>query len=240
MKTGKSILLAVMVLILIGGVAYALYPVYTGYFLSHEYVSEARDFLRRATPAATAPASDDPTPYPDLYAAMQEYNAQIYREAQEGLCDPWAYQDPSFDLAEYGIENEAIGVISIPAVNVEMPIYLGATGDNMAKGAVHLSQTSLPIGGANTNCVIAGHRGWKGAAYFLRVPELAAGDEITITNLWETLTYTVTAAAVIEPSDIEAIRIQPDKDMLTLITCHPYGSGGRYRYVVYCERTEGA
>ena len=119
-----------------------------------------------------------------------------------------------------------------------MPIYLGATYDHMAKGAAHLSQTSLPIGGENTNCVIAGHRGWQGAPYFLYLDKIIVGDEVTITNLWETLNYTVCEIRVIEPNDIDAVLIQPGRDMLTLVTCHPYASGGRYRLVVYAERVE--
>ena len=132
-----------------------------------------------------------------------------------------------------------MGVISIPKMDVELPIFLGATYDNMAKGAVHLSQTSLPIGGMDTNCVIAAHQGWYSAPYFRYIELLEVGDELYITNLWETLTYEVTSIKVIEPNDIDEILIQPGRDMLTLLTCHPYASGGRYRYVVYCDRVIG-
>ena len=57
-----------------------------------------------------------------------------------------------------------------------------------------------------------------------------------MTNLWETLTYHVENVEVIEPDDSEKVKIQEGKDMITLITCHPYRSGGKYRYVVYCVR----
>ena len=62
------------------------------------------------------------------------------------------------------------------------------------------------------------------------------GDEVVITNLWETLTYTVSAIQIIQPHEAEKIKIQQSRDLLTLLTCHPYASGGRQRYVVYCER----
>lgn len=184
------------------------------------------------TPAPT------PRPYAGLYEAMEAYNKRIYESGQTGLCDAWAYQVASFDLQAFGVEDGAIGVISIPAMDVELPIYLGASTDNMAKGAVHLSQTSLPIGGADTNCVIAAHRGWYGAPYFRYIDLLKIGDEVFVRNLWETLTYKVTDIRIINPDDVDQILIQPGKDMLTLLTCHPYASGGRYRYVVYCEREE--
>ena len=88
-----------------------------------------------------------------------------------------------------------------------------------------------------SNSVIAGHRGWNGADYFRYIPNLVIGDKIQITNLWETLEYTVTGSKIISPNDVEAIKIQPGKDMITLFTCHPYASGGRQRYLVFCERT---
>ena len=110
-----------------------------------------------------------------------------------------------------------------------MPVYLGALDDHLAAGAAVLGNTSAPIGGDNTNCVIAGHRGWRGADYFRYIDRLQAGDTVQVTNLWETLTYTV--------ADIR-IKIQQGRDLLTLLTCHPYASGGRQRYVVCCERTE--
>ena len=108
----------------------------------------------------------------------------------------------------------------------------------MADGAAHLSQTSLPIGGMDTNCVIAGHRGYCGASYFRHLDQLHIGDRVSVTNLWETLTYRVCEIRVIDPSDVEEILIQPGRELLTLLTCHPYASGGRQRYVVYCERSE--
>ena len=121
-------------------------------------------------------------------------------------------------------------------MDLEMPIYLGATEQHMADGAAHMSQTSLPIGGENTNCVIAGHRGYSGASYFRYIDTLKVGDLVYVTNLWETLTYRVSEIQIIDPHEVEKILIQPGRELLTLLTCHPYASGGRQRYVVFCER----
>ena len=115
--------------------------------------------------------------------------------------------------------------------------YLGASDAHLAAGATVLGSTSAPIGGDSTNCVIAGHRGWRGADYFRHIDKLAVGDEVRITNLWETLTYTVADIQIIQPHEVDKIKIQQGRDLLTLLTCHPYASGGRQRYVVYCERT---
>ena len=155
---------------------------------------------------------------------MEAYNESIFADKQDGLCDPWSYQAPVFDLAEYGIEDGIVGILSIPKMDLELPIYLGATAEHLAGGAAQLSQTSMPIGGENTNCVLAGHRGWYGALFFRHIELLEIGDEIMITNLWETLNYTVSEIKVIEPNEIDEILIQPGHDLVTLLTCHPYGT----------------
>lgn len=67
---------------------------------------------------------------------------------------------------------------------------------------------------------------------------MRVGDTVTLTNLWETLTYTVAGIQIIQPHEVEKIKIQPNRDLLTLLTCHPYASGGKQRYVVVCERAE--
>ena len=179
-----------------------------------------------------------PIPHEDLFLAMREYNQQLYATRQVSLNGREAYQASGFDLTAYGLEDQVFGVIKIPKMELEMPLYLGASDENMSNGAAVLAQTSIPIGGSSTNAVIAGHRSWNGYKYFLDIELLELGDEVYITNLWETLTYKVTEIKIINPNDIEAILIQRDRDMVTLLTCHPYGSGGRYRYLVFCERAD--
>lgn len=179
---------------------------------------------------------EESRPYPELWDSMTAYNQQIYTDGQSTLSEAGAYQATLFSLTDYGLPDETFGVISIPKLNLEMPLYLGATDENMAKGAAVLSGTSVPIGGSNTNAVIAGHRGWGGAAYFRCITELSIGDEVVITNLWERLRYRVVGTKIIEPHEIENILIQPGRDMVTLLTCHPYASGGKQRYLVYCQR----
>ena len=167
---------------------------------------------------------------------VQEYNRQLYAEKQCNLTDLEACEEPAADLTAYGIGDEIIGILEIPAMELIMPVYLGASDAHLAAGAAVLGNTSAPIGGDNTNSVIAGHRGWRGADYFRHIDRLAVGDTVTLINLWETLTYTVADIQIIQPHEVDKIKIQQGRDLLTLITCHPYASGGRQRYVVYCER----
>ena len=246
MRVLKAIGIMLMVALFLFGLTILAYPYLHGLSIDTELKQEAQSFLgtqlRENGPITTPDASPEETPelFPEehsvLWLAMREYNDRIWREKQTGLCDPWAYEQPSFVLGDYGLNNEVFGVISIPALELEMPLYLGATQQHMADGAAHLSQTSLPIGGKNTNCVIAGHRGYSGAAYFRYVTELQTGDEVIITNLWETLTYKVTWTQIIMPNDVKSILIQEGRDMITLLTCHPYASGGKQRFLVFCER----
>ena len=93
------------------------------------------------------------------------------------------------------------------------------------------------MGGNNTNCVLAGHRGWNGATYFRDLLKLQIGDEVIITNLWETLTYEVMERKDISATDTDAILIQPGKDLLTLLTCDYGANGVKYRYIVICDRS---
>lgn len=174
--------------------------------------------------------------YAELWEEMCAYNEKIHDEQRVSLSSRAALQKAAFQLRDYGRNDEVFAILNIPKINLEMPVYLGATDQNLANGAAHLSQTSLPIGGENTNCVIAGHRGWNGAYYFRYVPDLRKGDVVTLQNLWETLSYQVVETKIIAPSDVDAIRIQEGRELLTLLTCHPYASGGKQRFLVICER----
>lgn len=182
--------------------------------------------------------TEESMPYEDLHRSIQTYNEWLVKINQGNLTNSVSMAIVPFTMTDYGLPDNVFGVLRIPAMDLEMPIYLGANDENMAAGAAVLTQTSIPIGGPDTNSVIAGHRGWNGYPYFLDIENLQVGDLVYIKNIWEELTYKVTAIRIVYPDDIDAILIQPGKDMVTLLTCHPPNTGGRYRYLVYCERTE--
>ncbi len=171
----------------------------------------------------------------DLYQFLLAENKRMFAEGQKNLMDPFSYETPGIDLREYGISDNIIGTISIPKIDENLPIYLGANEANMKKGAVHLTETSYPIGGVNTNSVIAAHRGYHGAKMFREIDELEVGDPVIIHNFREELTYEVVEIKIINPNEIDQVLIQPGKDMVTLMSCHPY-TKSTYRYLVYCER----
>ncbi|MEG0156959.1 MAG: sortase, partial [Anaerovoracaceae bacterium] len=167
----KSVLTIIAILILIVGVTVALYPHILRWKYEKETKSRTEDFVQevRSQNKSQGQEGDKTASWVDLdglYQEMVNYNQTLYREGQSSLVDAWSYQQESFDLSKWGVKEPSIGYIDLPTMEVRLPIYLGATRKNMELGATHLSQTSMPIGGKNTNSVIAAHRGYYGAKMF--------------------------------------------------------------------------
>ena len=242
----KGILMTLLFLwVYLVGMGILLYPAINNYYTGKRMESSVESFhgtsptesgtdSTEATQAAQK--TEPPTPYPELLEMLEAYNRELYEDDQSKLSSLAATEQPGVLFSVSGQTGDVFGVLSIPRLELEMPLYLGATDKHMADGAAQLGQTSIPIGGENTNAVIAGHRGYNGAPYFRYVPELRIGDSVDITNLWGTLHYSVVETKIIQPNDIDAIKIQPGRDLITLLTCHPYASGGRQRFLVICER----
>ena len=170
----------------------------------------------------------------ELRKVMEEYNKDLLVNGQE-ISDPFSFQKLDFDMRSYGIENNIVAEIKIDRLNLKVPIYLGATEENLNKGLAHLSHTSLPLGEETSNVVVAGHRGLIRHKMFRHLDKLQQGDEIVITNFWEELRYKVIKYEIISPDEVSKVLIQEGKDMITLITCHPFRVNTQ-RLVVYCER----
>ena len=201
---------------------------------------EIASFEQVIQSAQVQPSEEETEPenaYQRLLEEMQRYNGALYESGQSGLTDAWSCEQAAFDFTEYGLSTEVMGVLRIPAMGQELPVYLGATEANMAKGVAVLGQTSMPVGGINTNCVIVGHRGYKGTAFFRDIEKLQPGDCVYLSTYWGEKTYTVESTAVILPDDLQAVLIQEGRELLTLVTCHPYAVG-THRYVVYCTASE--
>lgn len=183
------------------GLALLIQPTAVQWWTSTRNAKTAAQFAARAEAQPTAPAAEETTAeppeperaYPELYAAMQDYNAEIYAGGQSGLTDPFAYEEAPLDLAAYGYDDDVLAVLWIPRLNLELPVYPGASRENLAKGAALLGQTSMPLGGENTNTVIAAHRGrlpisalvvllnaadeWGGGQITLRCAAMLGGKE---------------------------------------------------------------
>lgn len=169
-----------------------------------------------------------------LYKDILKYNTDLYEKGQ-GVLDPFVFDKPSLNLKDYGVEDGIFGYIHSPVIDMKLPIYLGANDNNMYYGAGNLSQTSIPIGGKNTNSVFSAHTGMIRKSMFDNIVNLEKGDTIYVTNFWTKLEYKVIDMYIILPNESSNILIQEDKDLITLLTCYPYGYSDQ-RYVVVCER----
>lgn len=147
--------------------------------------------------------------------------------------DDIVFSDPALYLPDYGIYNGVYGYISIPDIDLQMPILLGASNYNMSVGVTHLYQTSLPTGGEDTNCVISGHTGFTGRTFFDNIPYLQLGSIITVTTFFGKMDYEVTEIKEIEITETNDLFIEKGKDKLTLLTC---AEGGLKRWQVSCIR----
>ena len=116
-----------------------------------------------------------------------------------------------------------MGYISIDKIKVELPIYHGTSEQVLSVAVGHLEGSSLPVGGIGTHSVLSAHRGLPSSKLFTDLNKLEIGDTFTVTILDRLITYEVDKIEVVEPSDIKDIKIDPEGDYMTLMTCTPYG-----------------
>jgi sortase A len=133
--------------------------------------------------------------------------------------------------------NEIMGYIEIPKISVKLAIYHGIGTDALENGCGHIEGTSLPIGGIGNHAVISAHRGLPSAKLFTDLDQLEIGDLFYITVLDEKLAYKVDQIKTVLPEETEDLAIEDDKDLVTLVTCTPYGVN-THRLLVRGERTE--
>ena len=224
----RKLVRIIAIILFIVGLGFFAYPIVLREAFDIQVNKEIYQFEQLKT------TNDDNLLYTELRRAMFEYNEKLYLSGQSGLIDQLSYEKPDFLLSDYGIDSDILGYITIPAIDIKLPIYNGASTENMAKGAAYLAHTSLPVGGENTNCVIAAHTRYKSIYMFKRITELNVGDKIYITNFWETLVYQVVETKVIDPNDSQNIYIKANRSLITLSTCHPYPDNYQ-RYLVYAE-----
>lgn len=176
----------------------------------------------------------------EMIEKAKEYNAELATTEQAILGS--LMDDSKGDKTYENLLNVdgkgMMGSISIPSLNVELPIYHGTDGDTLQKGAGHEYGSSLPVGGTSTRAVIAAHNGLAKSDMFRYIGKLKQGDEIKLNILDQTLTYKVTEMTVVNPSDVSVVKIVKGKDLLTLITCT--GQGNSKRMIVTGERSQTA
>ncbi len=175
-------------------------------------------------------------------AEAEAYNTKLLA-SEVALTDPFTEK---YLAAEYDVEYEDVldtdgsGImcfIEIPKINVYLPVYHGTSSDVLSKGAGHVEGTALPIGTAGGRPIISAHTGINSAKMFSDLVDMEEGDLFFIHVLDEILAYRVFDIQVIEPDDVSSVTAQEDLDLMTLMTCTPYGVNS-HRLIVTGERTE--
>lgn len=115
-----------------------------------------------------------------------------------------------------------MGYLTIPSLDVTMPIYHTVEEPVLQVGAGHVETSSLPVGGPSTHSVLSGHRGLPSAKLFTELDKLAAGDQFYIRVLNETFAYEVDSILTVLPHETESLAIAEGEDLCTLVTCTPY------------------
>lgn len=167
--------------------------------------------------------------------AAKKYNEQLSNVVSVDDESENNEQGESYaDLLNIG---ESLGYITIPKIDVNLPIYNGTSQDVLSKGVGHMEQSSYPLGGESTHCVLTGHRGLPSAVLFTDLDKLEIGDEFYLHVLDEILAYKVDQIKVVEPNESGDLEIIDGKDYCTLVTCTPYAINS-HRLLVRGERTE--
>ena len=152
--------------------------------------------------------------------------AKIYNDSLGNvvLKDPYSEEEKEKAFENYAQMLELrtkIGVVTIPSIDVELPIYAGTNEEILQKGVGHLEGTSLPIGGESTHTVLTAHSGLPSARLFTDLQKVKMGEKFYIDNIAGTMAYQVDHIDVIDPSDFSQLLVVPEKDYATLLTCTP-------------------
>ena len=171
----------------------------------------------------------------------QDYNQRLYQSSVY-VRDPFEEQAVQELPQDYEqqlnvLGDGVMGYLQIPAIDLQLPIYHGVTEEVLQKGVGHLPESSLPTGGENTHCVLSAHAGLNDQKLFTDLELLELGDRFTLYILGEQLTYEVDSIQTVLPDQLQSLSIQPGEDLVTLMTCTPYGIN-THRLLVRGHRVE--
>lgn len=187
----------------------------------------------------TSYAEENIKTYNSNVETLSEYEIDSYLQGAKRYNDSLAGIGSAPDYEEVlNFDNGIMGTISIPKINLNLPIYHGNAESELQKGAIHNMNSSLPLGGESTHAVISAHTALPGKVYFDNLSELENGDDFSITILNKTITYEVTDKNIVKPEEIDDyLGIAEGKDLVTLVTCYPYAVNS-HRLLVTGERID--
>lgn len=201
------------VLMILSGLAIMAYPVVSN-MLYRENASKLIESYDKEI------AEIDQEEIDAVKEAAKNYNSQLQKIVVKEESGDWKEDGQSYlDLLGIG---SSIGYITIPKIDVNLPIYNGTSANVLQKGIGHIERSSFPLGGESTHSVLTGHRGMPDAVLFTDLDMLEKGDMFYLHVLDEVLAYQVDQVKVVEPDVTSDLNIVKGKDYCTLVTCTPY------------------
>lgn len=222
-----------IILIFIAGVGIMSYPLVSSVINN----IDSRNHVEEYTKTTKQMSSEETV---EMFKQAEKYNHSLTNNVI--ITDPFdekAYKKigANYEKTLNVDGNGLIGYIDIPKINVYLPIYHGTTEDILAKGAGHLQNTSLPIGGESTHSVISAHTAYPGETFFDYLTDMEEGDEFYVHVLDRVLKYEVDSIKVVLPEETDDLRVVKGEDYVTLLTCTPY-SVNTHRLLVRGKRVE--
>lgn len=217
--------------IVLAGVALMLYPVTATWWQNKQQAGVARSYTDQI---------QDRTSKEERERSLAEAREWNHTHAQGPILDPWLarvdksnYKYQAY-LKQLGL-NDVMARIKIPAIASDLPVYHGTDEQVLNKGVGHLFGSSLPVGGEGTHAVLTGHTGLSHATLWDNLTDVKLGDAVYINVAGETLKYEVDETTVVLPNETDNLRPVDGKDLITLITCTPYGVNS-HRLLVTAHR----
>ena len=221
----KKLITISISLLMLFGLSLLLYPLVANMWNNHRQEELLSDYDAKLSEAV----EDGSVDYEKEKAAAEKYNDELIpcvlpdsfavAAARGQESEEFKKYMPCLNLTGDGI----MGKVRIPKIGVNLPIFHTTAEDILEIGAGHLEGSTLPIGGKGTHSVISAHRGLPSASLFTDLDKLEIGDNFFIEVLNETLAYEVDQILVVEPEETEALAVVEGEDLLTLLTCTPYG-----------------
>lgn len=210
--------IAIPVVLVIIGLLVVLYPVVATQWNNAKQLRAAQEYSK----------VEGNLPKEQLNRSLD--SARRYNEdrATGPILDPWLAR-VSEDNTEYKAylaelaDQEAMGRVVVPAAGADLPVFHGTSEAVLQRGAGHLFGTHLPVGGDSTHSVITAHTGLSNATLFDNLKKVAVGDVFYVAVAGEKLKYEVETVDVVLPHETDGLAVQANRDLMTLITCTPYG-----------------
>ena len=218
----------ILFLVLIIGLSLVLYPTFADWWNSLHQSRAVASYVEQVS-------NMDDEKYQEIWSAAWEYNQSLLERPNSYLLSE-EQQEEYLALLDIG-GNGIMGYIEIPKLNAVMPLYHGTDEAVLQVAIGHLDWTSLPVGGESSHCVVSGHRGLPSARLFTDLDQMEVGDTFLLRILDEVLTYEVDQIRIVEPHVTEDLLIVEGEDLVTMVTCTPYGINS-HRMLVRGHRIE--